>query len=123
VEKTAEIDLDKCTLCGACVSACPFDAIFIRKHGQETIDRKQYKGIWVFAEQKNNDIAPVVFELLGKGRELAEQKETELTAILLGYKIENLAKELIYYGADKVIVVDDANLENFIDIPYAKVMT
>ena len=123
VEKTAEIDLDKCTLCGACVSACPFDAIFIRKHGQEAVDRKEYKDIWVFAEQKNGEIAPVVFELLGKGRELAEQKESELVAILLGHQIENLAKELFHFGADKVILVDDPALENFVDIPYAKAMT
>jgi len=123
VDKTAEIDLDKCTLCGACVSACPFDAIFIRKHGQEAIDRTQYKGIWIFAEQKDNEIAPVVFELLGKGKELAEQKEAELTAILLGHKIENLADKLFHYGADKVIIVDDPILENFTDLPYAKALS
>ena len=122
-DKIAEIDLDKCTLCGACVSACPFDAIIIRKFGQEAIDRSLYKDIWVFAEQKNNEIAPVVFELLGKGSKLAEQRECNLVAVLLGNQVEELSKELIAYGADKVILVDDLRLKDFLDLPYSKALT
>ncbi|MCD4820163.1 MAG: electron transfer flavoprotein subunit alpha [Candidatus Cloacimonetes bacterium] len=123
IDKVAEIDVDKCTLCGACVSSCPFDAIFIRKYGHTAIDRSKYSGIWVFAEQKNGEIAPVVFELLGKGRELAEQRETKLTAILLGYQIKSLSEKLISYGADEVIIIDDPKLKDFLDIPYTKAMT
>ncbi len=122
-DKIAEIDMDKCTLCGACVSACPFDAIIIRKFGQEAIDRSKYKDIWIFAEQKNNEISPVVFELLGKGRELAEQRECDLVAVLMGHNIENLAGDLIAFGADKVIVIDDPKLKDFLDLPYAKALT
>ncbi|MCD6176221.1 MAG: electron transfer flavoprotein subunit alpha [Candidatus Cloacimonetes bacterium] len=122
-DKVAEIDMDKCTLCGACVSACPFDAIIIRKFGQEKIDRSQFKDIWIFAEQKNNEIAPVVFELLGKGSELAEQRECDLVAILMGHNIEDLSKELIAYGADKVIMVDDPRLKDFLDLPYTKTLS
>ncbi|MBC8414862.1 MAG: electron transfer flavoprotein subunit alpha [Candidatus Cloacimonetes bacterium] len=123
VDKVAEIDLDKCPLCGACVSACPFEAIFIRKYGQKTLDRKQFKNVWIFAEQKRGEIAPVVFELLGKGKELARQRESELVAVLFGDQIENLCKELIAYGADKVIYVDDTKLKDFLDIPYTNAMT
>jgi len=72
IDKLAEIDTDKCVLCGACVDACTFDAIMIRKYGRTNIDRSQYKGVWVFAEQQRQQLAPVVFELLGKGRELAD---------------------------------------------------
>jgi len=122
-DKIAEIDMDKCTLCGACVSACPFDAIIIRKFGQEAIERSQFKDIWIFAEQKNNEISPVVFELLGKGRELADQRECELVAVLMGYNIENLSNELIAFGADKVIVADDPKLKDFLDLPYARALT
>ncbi len=122
IDDIAEIDMDKCTLCGACVSACPFDAIMIRKFGHHEVDRSKYNGVWVFAEQKNKKIAPVVFELLGKGKELAENKETELTAVLLGSNIEDLSQELIHYGADKVILVDSPKLKNFLDIPYSKAL-
>ena len=123
VDKIAEIDLDKCPLCGACVSACPFDAIFIRKYGQKTIDRKLFKNVWIFAEQKRGEIAPVVFELLGKGKELVQQRESELIAVLFGHDIKNLCQELIAYGADKVIYVDDPKLKDFLDVPYTKAMT
>ena len=123
VDKIAEINMDKCPLCGACVSACPFDAIIIRKFGQETLDKNQFKGVWIFAEQKNGKIAPVVYELLGKGKELAEQRETELVAILFGHNIGKLTKELIAFGANKVIYVDDPVLENFLDILYSKAMS
>ena len=119
IDKKAEIDLNKCVLCGACVTACPFGAIVISKHEEKKIDRSQYKGVYVFAEQKNDEIAPVVFELLGKGKELAKQRDTELVAVLLGHNVKNLSNELIYYGADKVIVVDDEKLENFVDDTYA----
>ncbi len=123
VDKLAEIDMDKCTLCGACVSACSFDAIIIRKFGHHKIDRNKYEGIWIFAEQKNKELAPVVYELLGKGKELAQKKETYLGAVLLGNKIKPLADELINFGADKVFVVDHPKLENFLDLSYARALT
>ena len=119
IDKKAEINLNKCVLCGACVTACPFDAIVISKHEEEEIDRSQYKGVYIFAEQKDDKIAPVVFELLGKGKELAKQRDTELVAVLLGHNIKNLINELIHYGADKVIVVDDKKLAHFVDDTYA----
>ncbi len=118
VDKLAEIDVDKCTLCGACVSACSFDAIIIRKFGQKLIDKSQYKGVWVFAEHKHGEIAPVVYELLGKGRELADQLDSKLSAVLLGNNISFLSEELIAYGAEKVYIVESPELENFRDLPY-----
>ena len=123
VNNLAVIDLDKCTLCGACVSACPFEAIVIKKKEKAKINRSEYSGVWIFAEQKNNEIAAVVFELLGKGRELADKKNTKLSAILLGHNVGNLTDELIAAGADKVIVVDDPKLADFLDLPYAKAMS
>lgn len=118
--KLAEIDIDKCTLCGACVQSCPFDAIIIRRSMEVQINKADYSGVWVFAEQKDGIIAPVVFELLGKGRDLADQMEQELCAILLGHDIEPLATDLIAFGADRVIYVNDPALKHFRDEKYAK---
>ncbi|HOR30524.1 MAG TPA: electron transfer flavoprotein subunit alpha, partial [Candidatus Syntrophosphaera thermopropionivorans] len=121
--KLAVIDEDKCTLCGACVETCPFEAILIRKQAAEQIDKEQYKGVWVFAEQRDGVIAPVVFELLGKGKELAEQMNSALTAVLLGSNLENLYPELFAFGADQVIAVDNPALEHFLDLNYARALT
>ncbi|MDP2172504.1 MAG: electron transfer flavoprotein subunit alpha [Candidatus Cloacimonadaceae bacterium] len=123
VDKLAIIDLDKCVLCGACVGSCPFDAILIRKKEAVQIDKNDYSGIWVFAEQKDGIIAPVVFELLGKGRDLADQMGEELSAVVFGCGIESLSSELIAYGADQVIEVDDPELKHFRDERFAKALT
>jgi len=122
-DKLAIIDADKCTLCGACVSSCPFDAILLRKHSEITVDKNDYSGIWVFAEQKDSVISPVSFELLGKGRELAEELGAELSAVVFGDKIESLSSELIALGADQVIMVDDPALKHFRDERYSKALT
>ncbi|WP_026477000.1 electron transfer flavoprotein subunit alpha/FixB family protein [Alkaliphilus transvaalensis] len=83
----------------------------------------EYRGIWVFAEQRNGEIQKVSLELLGKGKELAEKLDTTLTAIILGHNVKTEAKELVYFGADEVVIVDDQLLEFYITETYTKVMT
>jgi electron transfer flavoprotein alpha subunit len=82
-----------------------------------------YKGVWVFAEQRNGEVQKVALELLGNGREIANKLGVELTAVLLGDKIEGQAKELLAYGADKVIYVEDENLASYATEPYTKTIT
>jgi len=122
VDKKAVIDLDKCTLCSACLEACKFNAIEIKRESTGTPDIDQFKGIWVFAEQKKGVVQPVAFELLGKARELANELQTEVACMLLGHHVREKARELIERGADKVYVVDAPELENFLDEPYTKVL-
>ncbi|KZL89220.1 electron transfer flavoprotein subunit alpha/FixB family protein [Clostridium magnum] len=81
-----------------------------------------YKGIWVFAEQRDGKLQKVSLELLGKGRELADKLGVELTALLLGSDIDDIAKELIAYGADKVIYAENPLLKHFTTDGYAKVI-
>jgi len=119
----AQIDLDKCTICNSCVSACPFEAIVVQKDTEQTLDKTQYKNVWIYAEQRENIIAPVVYELLGKGRELADKRACKLVAVLLGNHISELAKDLIISGADEVITVDHALLKDFSDLPYTDAFT
>jgi len=121
VDRKAVIQ-DNCTLCGACVSSCKFKAIeFTRDEAAEAADMSQYKGVWVFAEQKDGEVANVVLELLGEGRKLADQLDVRLAAVLLGENIEAEAKKLIYYGADEVYMVDHPSLKRFNDESYADV--
>lgn len=70
----------------------------------------EYRGILVFAEQREGVLQNVGLELIGKGKELAKSLDEKVTAVLLGYNIQNLAKELVAYGADEVIVVDSKEL-------------
>lgn len=81
-----------------------------------------YKGVWVFAEQRDGKLQKVALELVGKGKELANKLGEEVTALLLGSNVDDLAKELVAYGADKVICVDNANLKNYTTDAYANVI-
>ena len=113
---------EKCNLCGACVDTCDFGAISMPEV-KETGDRGlDHKGVWIFAEQRNGRIASVVPELLGEGKKLAEKLGTDLSAVLLGDNIEKQANELIFYGADKVYIIDAPVLGNFNDEVYGKVL-
>ncbi|MCD8380696.1 MAG: electron transfer flavoprotein subunit alpha/FixB family protein [Lachnospiraceae bacterium] len=83
---------------------------------------EEYKGVYVFAQQVDNVIGSISFELLGKGRELAADLGTDVTAVLIGYQVKDLADQLAEYGADKVIVVDDPELETYRTEPYAQAL-
>ncbi|SHJ20609.1 electron transfer flavoprotein alpha subunit apoprotein [Dethiosulfatibacter aminovorans DSM 17477] len=73
----------------------------------------EYKGVWVYAEQRDGELQKIGLELLGKAREIADGINEELTAVLLGNNMEESAKELLAYGADKVIYVEDEKLAHF----------
>ncbi len=77
-----------------------------------------HKSILVFAEQADGRVHPVTFELLGKGRELADKSAAELSCVLLGHQMDEEAKELIYYGADKVFLYDHSSLRDFDVVRY-----
>ena len=81
-----------------------------------------YKGVWVFAEQRDGELQKVALELLGKGKDLAGKLGVELTAVLLGSDMDNAAKELVADGADKVIYADSPLLRHYTTDAYAKVI-
>ena len=80
---------------------------------------EEYKGVYVFAQQVDNVINNIAFELIGKGKDLADDLGTEVTAVLVGSGVKGLADQLAEYGADKVIVVDDPELKEYRTEPYA----
>ncbi len=84
---------------------------------------EEYKGVYVFAQQVDNQISGISFELLGKAKELAGDLNETVTAVLLGSGVKELADELAEYGADKVIVVDDPALEVYRTEPYAHALS
>jgi electron transfer flavoprotein alpha subunit len=113
---------DQCTLCGACADECPVEAIFVPalEKGQSPED---YSGVMIFAEQRLGKIAEVAYELLHKGRELADTLKVSLSAALIGKDLSVSAVSLIEYGADRVYVADHPSLEGFTDELYGEVLT
>ena len=84
---------------------------------------EEYKGVAIFAQQVDNKLSSIAFELIGKAHELAADLGTDVTAVVLGSDIANLADELGEYGADKVVVIDDPALKDYRTEPYAQALT
>jgi len=84
---------------------------------------KGWKGIWVFAEQEEGCLSEVSLELLSAARTLAERKgEVEVSAVLLGHRVESLVDPLLRYGADRVFLADHPCLEKYLILPYTRVL-
>ncbi|MCK4777922.1 MAG: electron transfer flavoprotein subunit alpha/FixB family protein [Actinomycetia bacterium] len=84
-------------------------------------DVGEYSGVWVFAEEKRGKISSVVFELLGKGKELSNKLETKLSSVIIGDNVSKHAKSLISYGSKKVYVIESKELLEYNDEPFSKV--
>ena len=98
-----------CNLCGACRDACSYDAITIEAAPETAEVTDGSRGVWVFAEQRRGKLKNVAFELLSRGRELADTLKTELCAVCLGHDIVDI-DQLTAYGADKVYLMDSPDL-------------
>ncbi|HME45778.1 MAG TPA: electron transfer flavoprotein subunit alpha [Syntrophorhabdales bacterium] len=123
------IDLEKCIGCLKCVKVCPAEAIekFLpgsetgeaepEETPQETVGEekigKLWRGVWVYVEQMDGKAELVSWQLLGKGKELAQDLKAELAAVILGSNVEHLADEAAGYGADKVYLVDSPILKDY----------
>ncbi len=102
---------DSCRLCGACIKACPEVALILR----EALPRRgpdEGCGVMVFAERDGDAVRDVAFELLSKGRELADELAEPLVCALPGPVDEGLASSLVMSGADRVLLLDDPCLTN-----------
>jgi electron transfer flavoprotein alpha subunit len=84
---------------------------------------KDNQGVFIFAQQVDGEITGVSLELIGKARDLAQALDSDVTAMLLGYKLDKQAQTLVEYGADRVVVVDDPKLEVYTTEPYTQAVT
>jgi electron transfer flavoprotein alpha subunit len=83
----------------------------------------QNKDVWVFVEQRNGKPADVSFELLSKGRKLAENLNGILKSVVIGNNVKELAEETFKYGAVEALVIDSPELEHYRTIPYSRILT
>jgi electron transfer flavoprotein alpha subunit len=83
----------------------------------------KHRGVWTISEYRQGRIRSVSYELLARGRDLADRLKTELSSVLMGWGIDDeTAGELIFYGADRVYLVEDRPLEHFIVENYSTVL-
>ncbi len=83
-----------------------------------------YSGVWILAEQKGGRLRPVSFELLNRGRALAESLGVKLSAVLMADRMaEEEARELIFHGADQVYLVDNPIFADFLAEPSQKTLS
>ena len=115
-----------CTMCGACVSVCPVKALSLPATGAVKKDLSAYKGVWAFIEiaddGRTQKVRPVGFELLSKGRELADQLGEDLCAVVIGDKVENYFAELSQYGTNKIYAVSAPEYHSYNTLAYANAM-
>jgi len=116
------IDRGSCTLCGVCVSVCPVNAISIKRKAK-TEDTSGYKDVWVFSEVAGGALKPVVPELLGKGRKLADELGQKLCAVLVGFETEKLIDELGAFGAEVIYTVEDPVYQNYTTDAYTSAVS
>ncbi len=110
---------DGCNLCGACVDVCAFDAIIIDAPAEEAPADDSHRGVWVFVEQQGGKLKQVGYELLAKGRELADSLGVELAAVCFGSNLDGI-DGLAGHGADRVYLIDDPALATPQEYPYSE---
>lgn len=114
----------ECNLCGACIDVCPVEAIILeREEYIDKVDKSLYKGVWVIAEHYKGEIHKVAYQLLGKGRKLADQLKVNLTLVILGDAFENKLEEFGQFGADEVIYVKSPILKDYYSDLYVNTLT
>ena len=140
---------DKCIGCVKCFKVCPAQALemFFTPEEQKILDElasqpggapleeeldpeakalaeklAAFRGVWVFVEQTEGEVAKVSWELMGKGRELADTLGVELCGIVVGERVEPLCDEAFCYGADKVYLVDAPVFRHYRTEAYLKVL-
>lgn len=127
INEKAVVNEDDCQLCGSCESTCESGAITIESEESEEgreggVDLSKYRGVWIVAEQRKGDMAPVVYQLFGKGRELADALDVPLAAVVIGFDMRDQVESLAGYGADTVYYVNHSDCADFNDELYTDIL-
>jgi len=113
---------ETCTLCGACLESCKFEALTGKMPQREVPDFSDYRNVWVFVEQHDGVFHKSAYELIGCARTIADDLGEDVVAAVLGDDVKKNAEQLIHYGADQCIVVEDPALAYYQTCTYTHVM-
>lgn len=122
LEDGIAVSNDNCTACAACLPVCPVEALSLPERRAQHVDLQSYQGVWVWVEQFRGQATGISWEMLGQGRRLADALGATLTACVFGRHVEQAAREAIAYGADRVLLADDATLADYRTAPYAQLL-
>jgi electron transfer flavoprotein alpha subunit len=84
---------------------------------------KENQDVWIFIEQNEGKLVEVSFELLSKGLKLARSLKSELKAVIIGHKLEDITKETFKYGANEAFVIDHPDLFEYKTLSYSKILS
>lgn len=105
---------EACTQCGACVDVCPVQAIIREEETKEvSMDKTQYKDVWVYMEVSDGQPRNVGLELVGAGRKLADAMGQKLAAVIIGHEVTGISKEAFAAGVDQVYLVEAPELAHY----------
>ncbi len=101
-----------CTLCGACVKACPEDALSVPDAAGAGEPTGEWSGIWVMAEERGGRLHHSTGELVGAAARLAPVRECSLQVVALGGELDHIPGELAGWPVDEVLLAEDTRLED-----------
>ncbi len=110
-----------CKGCKLCVKKGPQGVVtFEEEEVKKSVDKSKWKGIAVYAQCQEGKLHPVVPELLGKARELANVIKEEVIAVVIGDDVKSATEELLSFGADKVYAYQNPAFKDFLVKPYSE---
>ena len=126
IEKTADGRVEAnaaCKMCRLCVKKSKNGEVeFVEDAPKAEVDLSAYNDVCVLVDQTDGEIHPVTFELIGKGKELADKAGKRLVCLMLGENVTPLADELLHYPVDEVFVYDNEALRFYRAEPYTATM-
>jgi electron transfer flavoprotein alpha subunit len=78
--------------------------------------------VWVFIEQRDGKAAEVSYELMTKGRKLADSLNGVLKSVVIGSDVKDIAERTFDYGADECLLIDNPALEKYRALPFSTIL-
>ncbi|MDD3171701.1 MAG: FAD-binding protein [Bacilli bacterium] len=124
IEYTDKLSINAgCKMCKLCVKKGPTGVFEFIEETFQKINKDEWQGVCVFVEHNNGKIHPVVFELIGKAKELVQVTHHPVYAILFTDDVNKFKEEILSYGVDKLFVYENKDLGHFNVERYTNMMT
>lgn len=79
---------------------------------------EEAKDVWVYLQHVKGSLTGDSFEAIAAGRKVADKLGQKVVGVIIGYQVEEMAREAIYGGADSVLYVDSPACEIYFNLRY-----